>query len=586
MKATLVVLTCMLIFWSNGIAGLDRLPIVHQDEAWIVAPGYTFWTSGTFGTGLFTGFYGMESHYLQFMPLFSLIVGGWLHIAGLGLFQARFVPILLTLLTLALTYRLGYCLFGNRWVGALATMVLSLWQIATAQHYFPTGIPLADFARIARYDALVPLFVLAALILALGRAHMGLAIEHGEVVVSRVHISERWRGAGVGYLIGLATLCHITGAFALPAMILVNGRCWRRTLSVCLGFALALLPWALFAAAHWGDFLGQERIVGSRFDVFNPDFYWQNVLHERDRYRVILDALPNSLGANFGVIFVVVGLIVLLVRARRERAARVLLITLVVVCGLFALILEPKTYAYTALILPFGALVTALCVVHAWRFHFARPVVALAVTLAVIEGTASMAHMQEVASQTTSYRAFTEQIAQRLPPNNRLLALQHYWFGLADHTTEYRSFLLPFWLSNPNMVDRPISFADSVRQIAPDVVVVDEVMLYFLTEARDPAHPYHEVAQELSDLMARWNLIDLFSDPSYGRLMILRRLPTAASRPGRAVTRQHQAFGTLNRSRGQAHPSRQQQSCLLVVRRWLASDNDGRGQPIESDRRG
>ena len=34
---------------------------MYQDEAWTAAPGYTFWSSGVFGTRLFAGFYGMES---------------------------------------------------------------------------------------------------------------------------------------------------------------------------------------------------------------------------------------------------------------------------------------------------------------------------------------------------------------------------------------------------------------------------------------------------------------------------------------------------------------------------------------------
>lgn len=535
MKAILVLLACMLIFWANGIAGLDRLPIVHQDEAWIAAPGYTFWASGIFGTGFFTGFYGMESHYLQFMPLFSLIVGGWLHIAGLGLFQARFVPVLLTMLILALTYRLGFRLFGARWVGALAAMILALWKIAEPQPYFPTGIPLADSARIARYDTLVPLFVLGAMLLALGRPDMGAAIQSavrkGKAVAGRGTMPAYVQSAGVGGLIGLSALGHITGAFVLPVMLLLNGRRWRRGVWICLGFTIVLLPWALFVAAHWGDFLGQERIVGNRFDLLNPDFYRQNVLRESERYRAILDALPNSLGANLGLIFAGVGLVVLLGRARRERPARFILVTLAVVCGLFALVLEPKTYAYVALILPFGGLAAAVCLVYMWRFRFARPVIAAAVVLAVVEGTVSMIHMQERAGQTTSYRDFTAQIAQRLPPNRRILAMHHYWLGLANDTAEYRSFLLPFWLSNPQMVDEPGTIAEIIETIAPDEVVVDEVMLYFLEEARNPAHPYYAVGQALSDLMGGWNRVDVFFDPSYGRLVIFSPPPPGSGEP-------------------------------------------------------
>lgn len=100
-------LALILYFWASGIAYLDRSPPVHEDEPWTAAPGYTFWDTGRFGTELFAGFYGMEQHYYAFPPLFSMLVGAALHLFGMGLFQARVVPLACIILTLALTYRLG-----------------------------------------------------------------------------------------------------------------------------------------------------------------------------------------------------------------------------------------------------------------------------------------------------------------------------------------------------------------------------------------------------------------------------------------------------------------------------------------------
>src|SRR5262245_49809841 len=108
----LLCLLLLLYFWTTTLTNLDRFPKIHEDESWQAAPGYTFWADGHFGTSLFAGFYGMEQHYYGFMPLFPLLVGGALHWFGLGLFQARLVPLALTLLTLALTHRLGTILFS------------------------------------------------------------------------------------------------------------------------------------------------------------------------------------------------------------------------------------------------------------------------------------------------------------------------------------------------------------------------------------------------------------------------------------------------------------------------------------------
>jgi hypothetical protein len=76
---------------------------------------------------------------------------------GLGLFQARLVPLALILLTLALTHRLGAKLFSP-WHGTMAIAILVTWRIAGPFAHLVSGIPLADVARIIRYDSAVPVF--------------------------------------------------------------------------------------------------------------------------------------------------------------------------------------------------------------------------------------------------------------------------------------------------------------------------------------------------------------------------------------------------------------------------------------------
>src|SRR5687767_9798790 len=84
-----IMLVLILDFWGAGITNLDRFPKVYEDESWVAAPGYTFWMRGEFGTDLFAGFYGMDKHDYQMVPLLPVLVGGGLHLFGLGLFQAR-----------------------------------------------------------------------------------------------------------------------------------------------------------------------------------------------------------------------------------------------------------------------------------------------------------------------------------------------------------------------------------------------------------------------------------------------------------------------------------------------------------------
>src|SRR5262245_51466167 len=80
----------ILIFWANGLAHLGTWPLVHEDEPWIMSPGYTFWSEGRFASDLFTGFYHMDQHYYGLVPVFALFNGGLAQFIGLGLFQTRF----------------------------------------------------------------------------------------------------------------------------------------------------------------------------------------------------------------------------------------------------------------------------------------------------------------------------------------------------------------------------------------------------------------------------------------------------------------------------------------------------------------
>ncbi|MEP7200105.1 MAG: hypothetical protein ABI874_09825, partial [Chloroflexota bacterium] len=94
----------LFLFWAVSVWNLDRLPAVHDDEVWILSPGYTLFTRGVYGSDLLAGFSQIENIYLEFMPLMSLLQGASARLFGLGVFQMRVVPVALGTLTLAFTY--------------------------------------------------------------------------------------------------------------------------------------------------------------------------------------------------------------------------------------------------------------------------------------------------------------------------------------------------------------------------------------------------------------------------------------------------------------------------------------------------
>ncbi len=575
----IVPLLLILYFWATGLTNLDRFPKIHEDEAWQAAPGYTFWADGRFGTDLFAGFYGMEENYYGFMPLFPMMVGAALHLFGLGLFQARLVPLILITLTLALTYRLGTKLFFP-WHGLLAVAILVTWRIAGPFAHLLSGIPLADAARIVRYDSAVPLFGLLALLLFVegmegwknGRMEEWKAgqatykLQSPNLPISQSPNPPTSQSLLLGTLIGLATLSHVYGAFWLPALLLVMLWQWgRRSLKPALltglGFGLTLLPWLLFVASGWSDFLNQGRNYADRFGLLDIRFYLLNLLLEVERYDPILNGAKQSFGAWLWLVACGLSLLWLVWVVIRDNrlsvvssqsnlpmadsetlslvhcsllispcslfiAARLLLTCLLTTAALFALLVSFKTFTYLAMLWPLLAIVIAAGLLHLWqartRWRWWRPVLAGLIGLAMLEGVLTTWRVHSHARQFTPYHTYTQTIAAYLPPDSRVLGLQHYWLGLTEASEDYRSILVPIFWTNPNYVAAPVTFGQAADAIPPDVLLLDQIMLDFLAESADPDAAFHPLYLEIQTyLQARQAvLLGLVDDPTYGRLEI------------------------------------------------------------------
>jgi 4-amino-4-deoxy-L-arabinose transferase-like glycosyltransferase len=550
-------LILLLYFWATGLTNLDRFPTIHEDESWQAAPGYTFWAEGRFGTDLFAGFYGMERHYYGFMPLFPILVGGALHLFGLGLFQARLVPLALMTLILALTHRLGTKLFSP-WHGALAVAILVTWRIAGPFPHLVSGIPLADVARIVRYDSAVPVFGLAALLLLIhtlttdhrvrslplgpptsAPRSTKFTIHHSPFTIHRFFFT--------GFLTGLAALSHVYGAFWLPALLLaalwVLGRqAVKLNLAAVFGFGLALTPWFIFVASAWSDFLGQNRNYAGRFGLLDGRFYLTNLLNEVERYDPILNGAKQSFGAWLWLVACSLSLAWIIVNSQRLPAldprpltpalpypvisARILLAVLATLGGLFALLLSFKTFSYLATLWPLFALTIAAGFIHAWQApttrRWWRPALSLLFLLALAEGIFTHARLQLLAQQTTPYQVFSQTVAAKLPPQSRVLGLQHYWLGLAQHSQTYQSILVPIFWTSPLYVSQPLSFAQAIQADPPQVILLDQTMLNFLAETTVPNHPLHQLGLDIWAYLAerQAQLIGRVDDSTYGRMEI------------------------------------------------------------------
>ena len=498
-----VALAAGIVFLMIGLRHLDAVPQAYEDEPWQASTAYRLMTQGVFGSDLFAGFHDMDQRYSGFMPLHPLLLAGVFRVLGPGLAQMRLETVTLTAITLVLTFALGARLFGA-WVGAVALAVLVLVRWTGLTYVQLSGIPLVDFARIGRYDPLVPVLGLSAL-------HVYLS--------ARARPPDARLYVGAGLLAGLAGLAHVYGLFWVPALLLLA--LWdarpKQLGWIVLGSVLPWLPYAAYVLSDLPDWRGQTAIYASRFELLNPGWYRDNLLNEYHRYGPGLGAPGIGWLARPGFWGVLVALPAsLLALARRaifgaDAAARAILLPGLLFPALFALFITLKLVNYTLIELPLFAVAMAWGLVRLWpRRGWPRLIAAAFGAAVLLEGGGALARVEQAASTMTPYPTFVSEIRGQLPSGARVLGLHTYWLGLQDF--DYRSFLVPL-----NLADEGLPLDQALSRVAPDVVLLDARMRAYFDQpdvGADHDRFYGWLAAHAGRVIAR------IDDPTYGLMEI------------------------------------------------------------------
>ena len=460
----------LLFFWTISIWNLDRIPIVHPDEPWILSPGYKLFTQGVYGSDLFAGFNGMEYIYFEFMPLMSLLQGAGAMFFGVGVLQMRIIPVILGAVTLVLSFALARRIL-NTTTGVMTMFLLLFWQWAiSGNRLFGSGIPLIDLSRIARYDILVAPLGLSALLLWM-----------------RARRTYFWRYYFLsGLLAGFAGMTHLYGAFWVAALIVLHllDHLWferrsvfRATGLIVGGAGVVWLIWIIVALLNWNYFVGQTTQYSERFNIFNAAFYLQNLALEGQRYNLGIRNVQSL--ARIGLWMLVGGVPLAIVwgvvRAARDqyRPAVWLLVPSILFPILFALLIRVKTFNYLISIAPFYALILAWCFVTLFNSgRRARWAVVLILTITTLQSAWSIGTMQQFANRFgRSTEIFYQDLRRVTPAQGRILGAPQYWLAMPHR--EYRATILPFFLSNPRLNQHPLEFDEALTQIKPDIIFID-----------------------------------------------------------------------------------------------------------------
>jgi 4-amino-4-deoxy-L-arabinose transferase-like glycosyltransferase len=519
-----IALLAVYVFLS--IDGLSRDPLVHGDEMWNAAPAYKLATEGVYGSDLFAGYYEAERWTYQFMPLLQLLLAADFAMFGLGVLQIRLLSVAIGVVALWLTFLIG------RRVGGPAVGVVSVWLLAA----FPiaagldTGIVFVDLVRQTRYHVLAAACGLAALLFFL-QAEDGARMPGGP---SRVAGTLTFSMSGA--LAGLAFLSHMYGLFWLPALgtaALVRhgareGR--KATAAIFAGFLLTCTPWIVYVAANWPAFVGQMRMYGERFALLTPGFYAQNLIDEIRRYYPFGRRDPWSIGPGTWLALLsfpmAVGRAIRMVPARRDQAVTAVVVSLLVLVGLYALLLKWKTFSYLLTPLPLAAVLVAEMTVSWWKrprtrlWHGAIVVALVAVS---VQAALAVAVRHRRALETTPYDRVGQRLAACVPKDAVVVAPHRYWLAL--HDRQIRTWVVPLLMTDPGAYDTPVPLDVALSRIDPDVLVLDEREFggYF-DRLADPSAPGHGLYAQLARFRTARHAqtVCTIHDDDYGTIVVDR----------------------------------------------------------------
>ena len=505
----------VILFFLGGLRDLGSLPKIYEDESLVAAPGWFLATTGVFAFPPDAGFAGSERHAFGFMPLHSILVGALLRATGPGLFEARLVSLAMAILILVLTYILASCLLTPA-AGAVAVALLAFAPVQAPVSHLRLGIPMADLARLVRYDVSTGLFGLAALVVL------------APSLARRAPPSSR-RLAAAGVLVGLATLCHANGLLWLPALtaaaLASYGRsAWRVALPpLAAGFGACLVPWALWVAPSLADYIAQNRVYSERVDLLSPGFYLTNLKGEIARYGLVLNAAHRSATPWLFATAFSAGALVLARRFRDPQtgAARGLLLPALVFSSLLALLGQSKNVLYLAPLWPLAALFAGLGAIEAWRRlgRIGRAGVALAGIVVAWEAASTWRSFAIEARATTPYLDVTRRIADLIPPGRRVMGLPHWWLGLVSSHPDYVT--VPLHWSRPEFRATPVPFAKAADSFSPDVFLVDSLIRDLVTKDARVEAPLHELGSSVEAwLEGRGTLLATLSDATYGEVAV------------------------------------------------------------------
>ena len=429
----LVTVALALAFLFVAARNIENFRPVSDDDNWIMSASFKLATEGVLGSDLYSGLFNGDRHYFFNLPAFHVAQAAVFAVAGAGPGQARWPSLAAALVIIGTASWLA-----TRWsgpvAGCLTAALLVFWRSNLAD--LDPGLPMLGLARSGRYDGFAVALVWVSLGLldwCLGRPRRGTAVL-------------------TGLIAGAAALTQFFGVAALMiACALLAPKATRQAAAgllpwIALGFAAVTLPYAIDAAAHGGDWFGQNVTIrdAGRIALASPAFYFWNLVREPLRY---VEMAPAALA-------VVPALVALARRlVRRPGPQDVMLAAALAVPAIVLALLEStKAALYAAVLLP------AICVLVAmagadladWLRRSRSParlaisIVAVIVGIAMLaDGAAAYRLDWQQSSAATRYSDVASRIRAVIPAGAAVFGPHRWWWAL--HDRPYRALHGIWW---------------------------------------------------------------------------------------------------------------------------------------------
>jgi 4-amino-4-deoxy-L-arabinose transferase-like glycosyltransferase len=429
-------LAVAVVYLHNALPHLTTMPRVNVDEPWLMERAYQVMRTGVPSQPML----GLQHAYFLQVG-YGYLLAGWMAIAGVGLFQARLLGVLLGLGIVVTTAAIG-----RRTIDSITGLSAAL--LLAVDSNFLGGV------RNARTDIPAVFFV----VLALAAYLRG--VQRSQTVWFV------WAGASLG----LAVLCHgnafWAGVILLAWFVLDYG---RRAPLVPYGWAtiggglLALGPYLAVVAVRWSDVQVQiANFAADRVPGWRPGFIVNQMLLEAQRYRgwyfgLVTSVVPNPLLRAFQLA-IVAGVIALAARslvtgipsarlAADPKGRRRLLVLAVGAALIFAALINNKVPVYMPHLLVGFALAAGFAVSEVFSFVPAPNRAGLMLLFIAVYGGAGIAYYEKWyasagRSELVSYEATTRTLRTLVPDGAKYLyASPQFWTPFhADRTTTFYSY--------------------------------------------------------------------------------------------------------------------------------------------------